>query len=610
MMVLKMKMDLHCNLPYNPIVPNASLGYIKGFLINKDIKVRNIYWNLLYYNIISKYQLFEKFQRVSDIVPITTTTTFLCKYLYEKNNWGNHSTTLSSIFEKIINKNELKKLINEIEDFTDRYIEENKLDEVDIAGFTLKSYQWLMNYYIILNLKERNPDIKIIIGGLNSQSKAIEYMRHFPEVDFSIWGEGEIPIYEFIKNINHPSFYKKIPNLIFRNKSKIEGTFSIYQNGNPDRSMFPFADHNDYFDLIKKLKIDKIIPRIPIWGIRTCQWNKCKFCIVDNENIYVERTPENIVKEIEFQTNKHDANCIYFVDNDFGRRDRESFDQLLKLLYESSNKQNKPYDIIAEISPLRLDRESISLMKKISIQPVQIGFEAVNDEILKKINKNHRFIDNLQALKLADEEDFMISGINVIMGIPSETKKDVINSISNLKFLRFLLKKYPLTLIKLILYKGSPFYDDLPSYEKEKWDQSILWDEINKLNFLDSDSKFEFFGFNKVLIHDYLWKYFDLMLNYYMSSNFSYKWIIKPDGSSIVDTDECKYHLDPIETEILMYCDTIKIYTDLKKFFINLKEENMKNILSQLYKIGLLYYDKDCKRLLSILSCNKKSRFI
>lgn len=605
-MASNMKFDLHCNLPYNPVVPNASLGYIKGFLSDKNIQTRNVYWNLLLYDIIKKYDLVDKYQKISDIVPITSTTVFLSQYLYNENSYNKSMGPLSSIFSKIIKNDELKGLIIEIKDFIEKYIKENRLYDVDLAGFTVKSYQWLMNYYIILKLKEINPYLKVVMGGLYPQSNAYEFLKHFSKVDFCIWGEGEIPIYKLLKNLDDKSYLNQVPNLTFREQNKIIQTFPISSSKIPKQCYYPFADHTDYFNLTKNLRADYLNLRIPIWGIRTCNWNKCKFCIIDKENLYVERSPEDIVKEIEFQTSKNNTDCIYFVDNDFGRKDKESFDHLLDLLYQSSVKRNNKYDIMGEISPLRLDRKAIDLMKKISIEPVQIGFEATTDEILKKIDKKHRFIHNLQALKLADEQDLIISGINVIMGIPSETKEDVVNSISNLKFLRFLVNKYPLTLIKLILYKGSIFFEEISDAEKNKWDQSIFWDEIKHIDFFDPASKYEFFGFNKPLTHDYLWKYFDYLLNYYISLKSSYKWIIKTGGSSVINTKEGEYYLDEIETEILSYCDTIRTYVELKSHFQNLNDEQLQNSLSLLYEIGLLYCEKDFIRLLSVVSCKKR----
>jgi len=107
-------------------------------------------------------------------------------------------------------------------------------------------------------------------------------------------------------------------------------------------------------------------PCIMIWGIRSCSWNRCKFCVANEEYIYRERSPENIVQEIEYQSQKYNIDYFLFVDNDFGRKDRNEFDKLLKLLYLSAKNRNKPYHMIGMIAPQRIDRKSIRAMKKIA----------------------------------------------------------------------------------------------------------------------------------------------------------------------------------------------------------------------------------------------------
>ena len=42
-----MDITLHCAPPYRFDVPNAALGYLKGFLEARNIHVKNVYWNVI-----------------------------------------------------------------------------------------------------------------------------------------------------------------------------------------------------------------------------------------------------------------------------------------------------------------------------------------------------------------------------------------------------------------------------------------------------------------------------------------------------------------------------------------------------------------------------------
>jgi radical SAM superfamily enzyme YgiQ (UPF0313 family) len=498
-------------------------------------------------------------------------------------------------------------LIKELKNFIDEYIQQKKLFKTDIAGFTMKTYQWTLNYYILQQLKKINKNIRTIIGGINYRSQGLEFMKAFKEVDFAIWGEGEIPLLKLIQNIDDPSSYQDIPNLIYRKKDKIISTYPIKGNDLPDINTYPFANHDDYFETTNKLKLN-IHSEIPIWGVRSCHWNRCKFCVL-NEYIYRERKPDNIVKEIEYQAKKYKIDKFMFVDLDLGRNKRKDFDELLELLLKSSDKRGRPYHLGGEISPLRLDRKSLPIMKKITFDHVQIGFEATSDSLLKKMNKKQRFVHNIQALKLSKEHDLPFIGLNIIRGIPTETTEDVIESIKNLKFLRFLLDIHSLRLIELVLYKGSPFFNELSKKQREEWDFSLYWDEFKNLDFLSKVDKYEFLEFvRRDLVNSQAWKFFEIFLKEYQSNKFSYNWVINSDGTSIIK-EKGEFILDKNETKILKFCDTIKTFSELKEHFPGIKENDLRNIISPLKEVGLLYFDDDFKRMISIVSTsniNKK----
>jgi len=602
-----MKVDLHCSLPYSPLIPNPAIGYLKSLLLKNDIKTRNIYWNLILYNalLINYAYLSEKYQKLPNSFRYDYFTTHISTFLYEKNNKASSSSNSHhpGLIESSIPSEDLEKLSQELKNIIDHHIQQEKLYNSEIAGFTFKTSQWMLGYYTLSRLKHYNPNILTVIGGIESSSQAAEYLKVFKNADFAIWGEGEAPFTQLIERYDNPSSFNDIPNLAYRRDNKIITTDPINPKNLADINSYPFADHDDYFNIIKNYKFEFVAPiRIPIWGIRSCSWNKCTFCVLNEGYFYRERSPENITQEIEYQTTRHNVNHFIFVDNDFGRVKQEEFYKLLELLIESSNKIDKPYCIIGGISPFRMDRKSIEMMKKIGFDGVEMGFEATSDSLLKKLKKKQRFVQNIQALKLAEEQDFCLIDLNIIRHIPTETEEEVFECIKNLKFLRHFLAKYPFNYATLKLYKRSPLYEEMSEEERAEWDHSFYWHEMKKLKFLTEADRFEFFGFNRrYLLNPYPWELFREILENYQSNQFKYTWIGHPDGSSDIH-EKSTTSLDKTETEILKFCDTIKTKTELKNNFPDLTEDSLKKIIKPLQDIGLIYSDKDFQEIISVVS--------
>jgi radical SAM superfamily enzyme YgiQ (UPF0313 family) len=611
-----MKIDLHSNLPAMVYNPNAALGYIKSYLSQeKDFIVRNNYWNLLPPNLQDKYStLYSELPSSlrDNMHPI------IARYLFDGSTVKDSSTELSTLFQPpfFLTYN-IKDVAEELKTYINNRIQDKKLDNVDVAGFTMTMNQWFFNYYVIRQLKTSNPQMKIVIGGIQSASQGVEFLHAFEEVDFAIWGEGEIPFTQLLKHLDDSTMYKDIPNLIFREGDDIVTNRQIEHHELLDINMFPFADHSDFFDLLQEYGLEQNVT-IPIWGSRSCWWNQCKFCVHNKGFFYRHRTPENVVEEIEHQSKKHHIDSFMFADNEIGRQKKEDFYHLLDLLLVSADCRKKPYNIVrTALTPLRVDRRAVEAMKKIAVTNVLLGFEAVTDSLLHKMMKIQSYAHNIQSLKLIDEKDYYPKvGFNIIRGIPSETPEDVIESMNNLKFLRFYLKKFTPNLVDMMFYKDSSFYEQVSEEEREKsYTVNMIWSEISKLDFLSSVDKREFSNFDKDLSNYLLWVTFQELFYIYASENFNYLWYGYSDGSSVIEEYgrnknelRCAYTFNPLETQLLVFCDTVKTYSEIKEQFNTFAEEDIQKILRELKLLGLLYFNDDFKYyFLSVVSAKKIS---
>ena len=326
---------LHCTPPYIIDIPNPALGYLKGFLEAKGIPVKNIYWNLVLFQEIQEFN--KGMEHLdSNLFSNSAITILVSRYLMAKNS--NRRKLLDDPFFLLIrSREELSQLIDAIVTKIDQYIRENNLHKAEYAGFTFKSQQWFMGSYIGSRLKEMNPDMNIVIGGMFNEDQARAFMNVFHQADFAIWGEGEYPLFHLIEALKEGKDLNKVPQLVYRDKD-IVSTHQSQERVTLDE--YPFADHSDYFSALEKFVPGTTRVMVPIWGSRGCPWNKCKFCVLNEKYSYRVRSPENVVAEIEYQAT-HNVDTFFFVDTDFAGN-KKRFKTLLKCLIQLSEKRNEP----------------------------------------------------------------------------------------------------------------------------------------------------------------------------------------------------------------------------------------------------------------------------
>jgi radical SAM superfamily enzyme YgiQ (UPF0313 family) len=598
-------MMLHCAPPYRYDHPNAALGYLKGFLEAKGIPVKNVYWNLILYKEIMNWE-----ERMAGSHPIFmkldafyTTATFVSKHLLAGPRTS-AKTPFDTFFSSFLTEEEVSELITSVKNKIDQYIKEHNLHKAQCAGFTFKSQQWLMNSYIMSRLKEMNPDIPIVIGGITNEAQGRKFMNVFPLVDFAIWGEGEYPLFHLVESLEDGTPLEKVPQLIYRD-TEIVSTYQGSNHGNLDE--YPFADHSDYFPALEQFVPTHVTVFIPIWGSRACPWNTCRFCVDNEDYQYRARSPENIIEEILFQSENYNIDTFAFVDSELpGNKKR--FKTLLKYLIQLSAERNEPYHFFGEVSPIFIDPETVTAMRLASFIGIQIGFEAVTDALLEKMQKRQKFAHNIQALKLGLRYHLNIGGRFILREIPTESVEDILESCRNLKFLRFLFNTYSIGPSLFLLYKDSPFYNEMSEKEREAWNYNPYWIEISPTGLIPESDRFEFFGFSRERPCHSLWDDFEMMLNFYTRQTYSYTWIEYTHGSFSEEKGPKTYHfsLDRDETDLLIFCDLVKSLHEVKKEFSHIPEDNLVKIMHTLNQVGFLYYDRDMHAIISVLDATER----
>lgn len=593
--------------------PSAGLSILKSFLLKNGFETRIIYWNILTYDLLNGFKRDPNQDSAFGLLP------FLSLLIDEYNDESFNNRIKAKLFSKTNSPEILEKIRSNIifDEFKtnlfstiNREFEQINPDETLLVGFTSKYGQWIPASITASILKSRFKNIKTVIGGFSNKSEANSVIKGCSNFDFAIWGEGEYPLVDLCNQLlSGCEKFNNISRLIYKKDNEL--FFSQQNTGkylNFEETLTP--NYDDFFSFHKEFSPFKTF--IPFETTRGCHWRKCGFCIETEGTKYRQKPTQQIIDEMEYLAKQYKINRFNFLDSDTVGRCLESFESFLDKLISLRINQDISYEILhAEINPHKFNSEIIKKMVLAGFKSVQIGFEAVTDTLLEKMGKKNRFADNILFIKFALKYGLSITGANIIIGIVSEKEDDIYESIQNLHYLRFFLKKGIFELKKTFLEicKGSSFYKLLPNNELEKFDNNTIFRLLPK-NYINNDDRFDLFGFHNKKLNE-LWLEFIELDEHYIENNYSYCLI---ENNCIIHYEE--YFLNtPIKTivfnepeywnilqiannEVICFDD---LFVKLSEKHKNISRDRTLQILSELKSEHLLYSSNNNNEIISIV---------
>lgn len=339
-------------------------------------------------------------------------------------------------------------------------------------GFS--TYCWNIDTTLLLvrKIKRINPRIKILIGGRYALK---EYLLRYPEIDFIVKGEGEIPFVKLLKN-----------NL--KKPANIPGVSYLY-NGhivdNGDAEIIKDIDEipSPYLKgIIKPNKYNMMLELS-----RGCL-NNCGYCRWNSNKTYRYHSKKRIYQELLF-AKQNKLKHITIVDS--------AINYEIKLLRYLSDVMTKLKSRILFSYNLRhelIDVYQIQYLKNIPTFQALIGMESINSTALKicnrKISSLRVFENSVKLLNYYCEPL-----VGVILGLPGDTadsfKETInylerVNSIPDMKIgmvLISLLQVFPDSLLykyknvlKIKTYtKGTPYIISNFTWKKKQLKDVYLW---------------------------------------------------------------------------------------------------------------------------------------
>lgn len=604
-------------------MPSPAMSVLKKFLAHKGFETKIIYWNLKMKHLENEFLWnYVAPEGGSEQFSLLIYDNYLAFKYNDKEAKARIKSSLISIKPSFsaIDSNyfdrHMEYFFHKFDEFIDTELRRINWGDILYVGFSANLYQWIPSSIFAQKIKAISPRTIILLGGIGTREAAIDYLNNFSQFDFASWGEGENVMNEFSKVISGNSEISKlyeIPHIAFRYS---QGIYSSKRNSEfvdlNDANLAP--DFNDYFEQKTENRIT-LPSQLFIEGSRGCHWGKCHFCYLNNGYRHRVKNVDTIICIIKRYIEEYKINNFVFLDNDIVTNDWNRFDDLLDKLIDIKNTYSEFNIILAEIITRGFSEKFIRKMSRAGFNCVQIGYESPSDFLLKKIDKKNTFASNLLFMKFAYKYRIKINGMNVICGLPEETDSDVMESISNLKFMRFFLQTFHHNMSRLAIMKSSKYFNQL------KEDSSFVMTSV--YNFLPKDLLLaESVKSCNIVekIKSYVrpsWQEFSTVESYYRDNLFSYKIINNTDYITYQEylnnekINELDIEKNSLEYVLLVEANS-KVYS-LDEFKEALASRNISSslldceifeVIESLKSEGILYATPDYSEILAIVDIN------
>ena len=357
------------------------------------------------------------------------------EHLYEKStNW------YSDIFVKTI--------IAQNEDFIAQQTQAILKEGSPVVGFSTTGLSIFFAREFARRIKQQAPEKIIIFGGpacFKNEwgARILEIDSH---IDYVCLHEGEKVLPDLLTHLEQFGPMTALKGIAYRAEQIVNnGQENMIQNLND----LPFADYSD-FSLD-----DYLLKELPLSTSRGCIY-RCLFCSESQMwDKYRFRQAENIFQEILYQRKRYPSIRSFFFNDSLFNGNIPNLKKLAELIVH----QHVPVlwggqaAIRKEMTP-----EFLQLLKRSGLSHVSYGLETASERVLKIIGK--RFTPEIAEQVLRDTKMAGIrTDVNIVVGFPGETEKDIIASAEFLKRNRMYIDEiffHPLVIAPGSYYHARP----------------------------------------------------------------------------------------------------------------------------------------------------------
>ena len=295
------------------------------------------------------------------------------------------------------------------------FLSERKILEKNITADVIGISSISSTAFIAYRLGDyfRSKGKIVVMGGPHITALPEEAMEH---CDYCICGEGEKCLPQLIEALNQNQNLESVQGLVWRDaEGEIIKNSQVVHIQNLDEN--PFPDFNLLEIETEYMGATGDKPTIPVQTSRGCPF-ACTFCSVTAMfgRKFRFRSTENIIAELKQYNPK--KNAIFFYDDNFTanpKRTKKLLREMIRLGLTFSFSTQVRVDIYK-------DQELLDLMVKAGCDYLYIGFESVDPDSLKEMNKNQSVEEIKLAIREISKRGIHIHGM-FIFGFDNDTPK-------------------------------------------------------------------------------------------------------------------------------------------------------------------------------------------
>jgi len=274
---------------------------------------------------------------------------------------------------------------------------------------------------IVKRIKAKNKDIKIVLGGPHVTATLDELLKLSLDVDFLVYGEGEITLWKLLQALEKNESLVDITGLIYRHNNQI--IINPPRELISDLNSLPMLDFSlmENFD-IKNYTLFYSEGRntMNMLASRGCLFS-CTFCSAHLTHGKAPRfrSPEKVIEEIKMNQKKYDISYVSFKDSTFTMNSAWLEDFCHKLI--QSNLDIK-WACNARLDTV--DEELIALIAQAGCNAIGFGVESGSQRILDVLHKGTK-VESIPVIYDWCKKHKVSNLTSMMVGNPTETKEDI-----------------------------------------------------------------------------------------------------------------------------------------------------------------------------------------
>ncbi|MCE5243205.1 MAG: RiPP maturation radical SAM C-methyltransferase, partial [Desulfobacteraceae bacterium] len=317
----------------------------------------------------------------------------------------------------------LRELRGRVDAFLDHCVEEISRCRPRIVAFTSMFQQHLSCLALARRLKERIPEIFILLGGVNCEKvKGMETARVFPWVDAVVSGEGDLVLPQIVKAVLEGREVPDLPGVAVQGRIPPPGSAEERIDAPAVRNLdeLPVPDFSEYFAEVERIRKEAPLdPILLLESSRGCWWRRkkgCHFCSLNlHGSAYRVKSGRKAIEEIVHVAGRYPVKTVQMTDTVLPPSYPDDFFPGLK---EAKTGVRVFYEVRTNLS-----RRQLQTMREAGVTCIQPGIESLSDRILEMMNKGTTTLLNIQMLKWCRE--FEIEAVwNLLWGFPFEPPEE------------------------------------------------------------------------------------------------------------------------------------------------------------------------------------------